>query len=297
MLVIPGFAGKDTCDGITRRELLRVGGSAVFGFSLANLFSWQKATAKQNYTGGPGFGKAKSVILVYLQGGPSHLDLWDPKDNVPDNVRSVFKAIDTKLPGIKVTEVMPKFAQVLDKLTLIRSMSYTPVGLFNHTAAIYQMLTGYTADKVSPSGQLEPPSPKDFPNVGSNIVRLKPPVVPMLPFVMLPRPLQESNVIGKAGTAGFLGRAYDPYYLYPPGDDLDMNKMDRIKVDDLQLRPEVSPARLEHRGKLRDWINAGMPELEKAVAKYDLPKYYGQALSLVLSGKAREAFDLSRESG
>jgi len=204
MLVIPGFTGKDTCDGITRRELLRVGGSAVFGFSLANLLSLQKATAKQNYTGGPGFGKAKSVILVYLQGGPSHLALWDPKDNVPDNVRSVFKAIDTKLPGIKVTEIMPKFAQVLDKLTLIRSMSYTPVGLFNHTAAIYQMLTGYTADKVSPSGQLEPPSPKDFPNVGSNIVRLKPPVVPMLPFVMLPRPLQESNVVGKAGTAGFL---------------------------------------------------------------------------------------------
>src|SRR5436190_4961614 len=92
MLVIPGFIGKDTCDGITRRELLRVGGSAVFGFSLANLFSWQQATAKQNYTGGPGFGKAKSVILVYLQGGPSHLDLWDPKDKVQDNVSSVFKA-------------------------------------------------------------------------------------------------------------------------------------------------------------------------------------------------------------
>src|SRR5216684_3686618 len=160
MLVIPGHASKDTCDGITRRELLRVGGSAIFGFSLANWLGLQKAAADGNY-GGPGFGKAKSVILIYLQGGPSHLDLWDPKDNVPDNVRSVFKAIDTKLPGIKVTEVMPKLAQVLDKLTLIRSMAYTPVGLFNHTAAIYQMLTGYTADKVSPSGQLEPPSPKD----------------------------------------------------------------------------------------------------------------------------------------
>ena len=63
----------------------------------------------------------------------------------------------------------------------------------------------------------------------------------MLPFVMLPRPLQESNVVGKGGTAGFLGRAYDPYYLYPAGDDMDMAKMDRIKVDDLKLRPEVSP--------------------------------------------------------
>src|SRR5438105_8309705 len=222
MLVIPGFTGKDTCDGITRRELLRVGGSAVFGFSLANLFSWQKASAKQNYTGGPGFGKAKSVIVLYLQGGPSHLDLWDPKDNVPANVKSIFKPIGTKVPGTQFTELLPKLAGVNDKFTMIRSMSYTPVGLFNHTAAIYQMMTGYTTDKVSASGQLEPPTPKDFPHMGPNIVRLKPPTVPMLPFVMMPRPLQESNVVGKGGNAGFLGRAYDPYTLYPPGDDMDL---------------------------------------------------------------------------
>src|SRR6516225_2905998 len=196
MLVIPGQRGKDNCDGIvSRRELLRIGGSGLLGLSLADVLS-REGQAKEKSTGGPGFGKAKSVILVYLQGGPSHLDLWDPKDNVPDNVRSVFKPIDTKLPGIQFTEILPKLAQVNDKFTMIRSMSYTPIGLFNHTAAIYQLHTGYTADKVSPSGQLEPPTPKDFPTVGSQIVRLKPPTVPMLPFVMLPRPLQESNVVG-----------------------------------------------------------------------------------------------------
>src|SRR5438046_9771564 len=105
MLVIPGMSGKDTCDGITRRDLLRVGGSAMFGFSLANLLGLQKATASEGGGGGPGFGKAKSVILVYLQGGPSHLDLWDPKENVTDKVRSVFKAIPSTLRGAKVTEV------------------------------------------------------------------------------------------------------------------------------------------------------------------------------------------------
>lgn len=303
MFVIPGIPGKDTCDGITRRDLLRVGGSAMFGLTLANLLQLQQAqgaarktTGKEDSYGGPGFGKAKSVILVYLQGGPSHLDLWDPKDNVPDNVRSVFKAIDTKLPGVKFTEVLPKLSQVIDKTTLIRSMSYTPNGLFNHTAAIYQMLTGYTADKVSPSGQLEPPSPKDFPNIGSNIVRLKPQTVPMLPFVMLPRPLQESNVVGKGGTAGFLGRAYDPYTLYPPGDDMDMKKMDRIKTEDLELRPEVSAQRLERRDKLRKVIDQGMPALDRAVAKYSLDEYYNKALGLVLSGRAREAFNLTKET-
>lgn len=295
MLVIPGRAGKDTCDGITRRDLLRVGGSAMMGMSLANLFQLQQAQANQVAVGAHGFGKAKSVILVYLQGGPSHLDLWDPKENVPDNVKSAFKPIGTKLPGVQFTELLPKLASVNDKMTMIRSMSYTPVGLFNHTAAIYQMLTGYTADKVSPSGQLEPPTPKDFPNVGSQISRLKPPTVPMLPFVMMPRPLQESNVVGKGGTAGFLGRAYDPYYLYPPGDDMDMTKMERIKIDDLRLRGEVSSQRLERRAKLRDIVNEGLPALEKATAKYDLDQYYGKALGLIISGRARKAFDLSQE--
>src|SRR5262249_48686718 len=182
------------------------------------------------------------------------------------------------------------------KPPLTRSMRYTPIGLFNHTAAIYQMLTGYTADKVSPSGQLEPPTPKDFPNFGCNIVRLKPPEVPMLPFVMMPRPLQESNVVGKAGTAGFLGRAYDPYYLFPPGGDMDMNKMERIKIDDLRLREEVSGSRMEKRAKLRDLLTNGMPALEQATKKYDLDAYYSKALGLVLSGRARNAFDLSQET-
>jgi len=296
MLVIPGRAGKDTCDGVTRRELLRIGGVGAFGLSLADLFRLQEASAAEGNTGGRGWGKAKSVIFVFLQGGPSHLDLWDPKHDVPDNVRSVFKAIDTKTPGAQVTELMPNLAKVTDKLTLIRSMSYTPVGLFNHTAAHYQLLTGYTTDRVSPSGQLEPPTPKDFPNFGCNITKLKPPTVPMLPFVMMPRPMQESGVIGKAGTAGFLGRAFDPYYLYPPGDDMDMKKMSRIKVDDLQLRPEVSVARLERRARLRDLVNDVMPEVDKATAKYDLDEYYGKALGLITSGRAREAFDLGKET-
>ncbi|PQO36866.1 DUF1501 domain-containing protein [Blastopirellula marina] len=301
MLVIPGRKAKDVCDshlGPTRRDLLRVGGSAMLGLSLGQMLNLQsgQALAAESSAHGPNFGKAKSIILVYLQGGPSHLDLWDPKDDVPDNVKSVFKRIGSKVPGMDLTENMPKLAQETDKLTLIRSMSYTPVGLFNHTAAIYQMHTGYTADKVSPSGQLEPPTPKDFPNFGCNIIKFKPPEVPMLPFVMMPRPLQESNVVNKSGTAGFLGRAYDPYYLFPSGDDMDMNKMDRINVDDLKLRPEITSTRLGRRARLRDMINAGMPALDKAVESYDLDKYYETALNLISSGRARDAFDLSKET-
>ena len=296
MLRLPGDNCSDLCNSgrITRRDLLRVGGAGFMGLTLGSIFEMQ-AVAKEAVKHAPGWAQAKNIIMLYLQGGPSHLDLWDPKENVPDNVRSVFGTIPTRIPGIHFTELLPRLAKVNDKMTMIRSMSYTPNGLFNHTAAIYQMMTGYTTDKVSPSGQLEPPSPKDFPNFGSQLVHLRPPEVPMLPFVMLPRPLQESNVIGKGGNAGFLGKAYDPYTLYPPGDDMDMTKMDKIKVDDLSMAPGVFSHRLKRRARLRDTINEAMPEIDRAVENYQLNEYYSKAIDLIVSGRAREAFDLEQE--
>ncbi len=291
MISIPGKSGA-TCDGYSRREFLRVGGAGLVGLSLADILRLQ---AQQSPTVGPapgqpknGWGTAKQVLLIYLQGGPSHIDIWDPKPDAPSNVRGDFKPIKTKVPGIHLSEVMPKLAQQLDKATLIRSMSYTPAGLFNHTAAIYQIMTGYTPDRVSPSGQLEPPAPNDFPHMGSQITRLRPLDIPMLPFVMLPRPLQESNVIGKGGTAGFLGAAFDPYYFYQdPAKD--------INLDDLTLRKEVSKERLERRSTLLKAVNDAMPDMEKAVGKYALDKYYQKAFDLVSSGRARDAFDLAKE--
>ncbi|HEY1066833.1 MAG TPA: DUF1501 domain-containing protein, partial [Pirellulales bacterium] len=109
MLVVPGRPGR-LCDSPSRREILRVGGSAMLGLSLGQ-FLERQALANET-VGGAGFGKAKSIILCYLQGGPSHLDLWDPKENVPDNVRSVFKPIATKTTGVQFTELLPKLAQV-----------------------------------------------------------------------------------------------------------------------------------------------------------------------------------------
>jgi hypothetical protein len=289
MLSIPG-GNVRTCDGPTRREFLRVGGATLFGLSLPQFLSW-KALASTTANGvqrGKPFGNAKSVILLFLQGGPSHVDIWDPKPDAPSNVRGEFKPIKTKIPGIQLSEIMPMLADQVDKVTLIRSMSYTPVGLFNHTAAIYQMMTGYPPDKVSPSGQLEPPSPRDFPHMGCHISKMKPPKETMLPFVEMPRPLQESNVIGKGGAAGFLGKAFDPYRLYQ-----DPNK--DLKIEDLTLRSEVPPERLKERFQLLKGINDSMPELEKAVSSYALNEYYEKAYDLVLSGKAREAFDLNKE--
>ena len=295
MLSIPGNKVHD-CDGITRREFMRIGGASMLaGMALPELLSLEARALVPPQGGAAGFGSAKNVIMIFLQGGPSHIDIWDPKPDAPDNVRGQFKPIKTNIPGVFVSETMPLLAQQLDKATLIRSVSYTPNGLFNHTAAIYQMLTGEQADRVSPSGQLEPPAPNDFPNFGSHISKLRPPDVPMLPFVMLPRPLQESNIIGKAGTAGFLGKAFDPYYAYPTGDDTDQSKLDRLRIDDLAMRAEVDEKRLKRRAGLHKILEEGVRDFEEAVKPYALDQYYSKAFDLVMSGKARNAFDLSRE--
>lgn len=287
MISIPGMSGS-TCDGFSRREFLRIGGIGMAGITLADILRLQANAAPGDAAKKAGFGRAKSVIFVFLQGGPSHLDIWDPKPDAPSNIRGEFKTIKSKIPGVHLTEVMPKLAQQLDKATLIRSVSYTPAGLFNHTAAHYQMMTGYTPDRVSPSGQLEPPAPNDYPHAGAQIARIKPPTEAMLPFVILPRPTQESNVIGKGSTAGFLGAAYDPYQFYQ-----DPNK--DIKLDDLTMRKEVPIERLLRRESLLQKVNAAMPEMEKATASYALDSYYQKAFDLVSSGRARNAFDLAQE--
>jgi len=124
---------------MTRRELMRVGGSALLGLSLADILNVQqraRATepAAPARSQGPGFGRAKSVILCYLQGGPSHLDLWDPKDNCPERVRSTFSAINTCLTGTRVTELLPRLAKQADKYAIVRSINHTHTG---HNSAMY----------------------------------------------------------------------------------------------------------------------------------------------------------------
>lgn len=290
MLSIPGQQGR-LCDGVTRREFIRVGGATMLGLSLPQIFGLQASanTAVAPSLSQSGWGQAKSVILLFLQGGPSHIDIWDPKPDAPSNVRGEFRPIKTNVPGIWLSETMPKLAKQMDKATLIRSVSYTPAGLFNHTAAMYQMVTGETPDKVKPSGQLDPPAPYDHPNVAAHVSKMRPPDVPMLAAVQLPRPMQESSTIGKGGNAGFLGRAYDPYFLFQ-----DPNK--EINLDDLTLREEIPEIRLQRRKTLLQTINEGMPEIDKVAESYALGEHYEKAYDLILSQRARNAFDLEQES-
>src|SRR3954465_14385597 len=117
MLSIPGKSGS-TCDGFSRREFLRVGGAGLFGLSLGDILQLQAmADAPAEVKNKNGWGQAKSVILIFLQGGPSHMDIWAPKPDAPPNSRGEFKPIKSKVPGIWLSEVMPKLAQQIDKAT------------------------------------------------------------------------------------------------------------------------------------------------------------------------------------
>src|SRR5207247_1071730 len=118
MISIPGKPGS-TCDGFSRREFLRVGGAGMLGISLADILALEAradAAPESNRKKG-GWGKAKSVLFVFLQGGPSHIDIWDPKPDAPSNVRGEFKPIRTKVPGIWLSETMPLLAKQMDKAT------------------------------------------------------------------------------------------------------------------------------------------------------------------------------------
>src|SRR6185295_16608910 len=113
MLSIPGKPGC-TCDGWSRREFMRVGGAGLFGVALGDILRLQalnSESAADAAKSKAGWGKAKSVILIFLQGGPSHIDIWDPKPEAPSNVRGEFKTLPTNVAGIQLSETMPLLAK------------------------------------------------------------------------------------------------------------------------------------------------------------------------------------------
>ena len=110
MLTIPGRPVR-TCEGLSRRELLRVGGAGLLGLNLPEFLSWKANAASKAPDASKAFGAAKSVVMLFLQGGPSHIDIWDPKPDAPSNVRGEFKPIPTKVSGIQLSETMPMPSQ------------------------------------------------------------------------------------------------------------------------------------------------------------------------------------------
>lgn len=292
MLSIQGPAGR-LCDRLSRRELLTVGGLSLVGLSLPQLLA-QQARGSNTAAGGPGLGKADSVILIHLQGSPSHIDLWDPKPDAPAEIRGEFKPIGTSAPGMQISEVLPKLAEQAKHFALVRSIGVDPKGLRNHGAAIYMLMTGHSPLNFSPTGVAVPPSRDDLPSVGAAITRYRPAAKDMLGNVALCGPVIESGIVGVGQSAGLLGPAFDPFRTFD-------NPTQPLKLEAYTLPGDVTLDRLQSRVDLRSQLDQQLTATSAAadratVTERGLDPFFSQAVSLLQSGRALKAFRLEEET-
>lgn len=284
------------CDSVSRRELLTIGSVPLIGLSLPQLFRRQ-ASAGESGARPAGFASAQSVIFVYLQGAPSHIDLWDPKPDAPAEIRGEFKPISTAAQGVSIGEVLPKLARQADKFTIIRSVGCKPKGLPNHGSAIYMLMTGHDSNNFSPTGLALPPSRDDLPSVGSVVSYNTASAATRFSYVALGAPVKEGAVIGVGQGGGLLGAAYDPFPMY---DDATQP----LKLETFSLPGDVTLDRLRNRVDLRSAIDhrlGGNPPVARSGSRTKLSEmasfdtYYGKALSLIQSTEAVRSFQLEEE--
>jgi hypothetical protein len=271
------------CDGISRRELLRIGGLSALGVSLPTLLA-ARAQASADRAHGATFGRAKNVLFLWLQGGPPQHETFDPKPDAPAEIRGEFKPIATNVPGIHICELLPRTAAIADKLAIVRSLC-THSDL--HDASGYWVLTGYKYTGTQ-SRQI---SPSDWPYLGSVLKILKPSTrLPAYTSVWLPDVMRLNDNVQPAGqTGGFMGRRWDPERLICDPSDPD------FKIEGLTLPPEVPPLRLSGRQSLLAQVEEHFQLVERGPALKDYDRQAQDAFSVLTSGQARQAFDIGRE--
>jgi Protein of unknown function (DUF1501) len=264
-----------------RRQLLRAGGLGFLGLNLAQFFEAQAlaATAAAPSVKNP----IKSCILMFYYGGPSHHDTWDMKPHAPAEVRGEFKSIATSVPGVHISEHLPRCAKVMDRLAVIRSAHHT---MRNHNSAAVEALCGRTPIKGDLELLANDPT-TDFPCYGSALTYLKNASPSVPPHVALPHVMY--NVVQLPGqTAGFLGAAYEPLQVTK-----DPNAAD-FRVAEIELPADISLAELDNRRALLSRINAQMPD-DASASHGNMNAFYQRAFNLLRSDTVRQAFDINRE--
>jgi len=268
---------------VTRREWLRLGGLAGLGLlgPIGRSGSSAFATSPVAATG-PGFGRAKSVILVFASGGQSQIDTWDPKPQAPTEVRGEFSAISTAVPGVALSEHMPRLARLADRYTIVRSMSHDDL---DHGSAAYLSLTGRQHPRKSSNPD---PSPTDFPTHGAVLKRVRP--TDRFPYdaIHLNGPAQVPIKIAPGQDGGFLGREFEPLVL----GDVSQGPIAMPGLDPQQGLPAV---RLEARQALKATLDDYAAELERHQRLLDMNHLYRQAFEMLASPRCRDAFNLEAE--
>lgn len=253
------------CDGVSRRNFLRIGGMAAGGLSLAQLLAFE-ARANTSHS-------SKAIINVYLPGGPSHLDLFDLKPDAPTEVRGEFSPIHTNVPGIEICELFPRLATMADKFAIIRSI----VGSEGHHDGL-QCMTGRT--------HRDPPPAGGWPMFGSWISKSLGPRDPSVPAnVSLMYPCGHREW-GDPYRAGFIGPAHDPMNL--------VGKDPLAKASGMTLQG-ISLEQLADRRQLLTSVDQFRKDLDDYASMVSVDSFTQQAFSILTSSKLAEALDLSQE--
>lgn len=261
----PGFNPSSRCDGVSRRDFLHLGLLTSFGLGVADLLRLRACAA--DVAGGDA--RARSCILIWLDGGPSHLDMFDLKPEAPSEVRSQFKAIPSAVPGVHVCEHLPGIAKVMKDVALIRSMTHE---LGNHDTGSRFMLTGHR-----PIPALEHPS------LGSLVAHAHGFGGAMPPYIAIPN--DGVGGISNAARSGYLPGSFSAFNV---GNDL-------TRVSGLEMPQGVSFPRSEQRRAMLHKMDAFTRHVEEGPATRDRDAFYEQAYRLLGSSQAKAAFDLSQE--
>lgn len=255
-----------SCDGgLTRRGFLRVGGMAAGGLTLAQLMAIEAKAGSGN--------SHKSVINIYLPGGPSHIDMFDPKPDAPSDYRGDFHPIGTNVAGIQLSELFPRMARMMDKFAVIRSVVGSE-GLHD----LYQCMTGRTRKEQKPPG--------GWPSMGAYVSRLQGQArfgVPPNVHMMYPT---GNRTWGEPGDAGFVGQAHAPMPL--------VSKDPTSRPEGLTLNG-ITLDRLQDRDGLRKAVDTFRRESDASGAMEGLDSFGRQALEILGSSKLADALDLSKE--
>jgi hypothetical protein len=263
---------------LSRREWLRI--STVAGLGLVGTPARGKPAGASD--GRPsGFGKAKSVILVYTSGGQSQLDTWDPKPDAPAEARGEFKAVRTSVPGTLVCEHMPQLARMAHRYSLIRSVSHDDL---DHGSATYLALTGQFHPRKSSN---PPPVPNDSPTYGAILKRVRP--TDRFPYtaIHVNGPVQVPETVAPGQFAGILGRANEPLILGDVSDGVSAMRA-------LESSPDMPTIRQESRRSLLEAIDQQLHSWQdRTLIEKDV--LYRQAYQLLDQPSCRRAFDMNQE--
>lgn len=281
MLSILG-RGHLLCDGLSRRELLRVGGVSLGGLTLSRLLQRRAEAAE-----GQPRARAKSVIVLFNGGGIPQHETWDPKPEAPQEIRGEFAAIPTRTPGLLVGELMPKTAQLTDKIAVVRTMA---TGDNSHSTSGYQMLTGAPHIPLSRENAL-PGKPNDSPSFNALVKALRPTRGGLPASIVLPHRLANfDGLYPWPGTdAGALGRKFDAWLM-----ECDPSA-ESFAAPGCALPAELPPLRFDGRLSLLEQLDRRIAAAadRAEVAEYD--RFKQQSLELIAGNKARVAFDIARE--